>query len=90
MTDSIWKRRHSIERARRDKLQEVMKEYDRTVYYPAMQQIMKDCFAEGHFEGKYHDNGFGWSWFYCSKCGGRYDIAGPDDQREPDCGANYD
>jgi hypothetical protein len=73
----IWQRRGEIDRARSKKMQELLKEYDLDVYLPAKQQLVRDCFQEGHGGGKYHDNGFGWSWFYCGKCGGRYDITGP-------------
>jgi hypothetical protein len=78
----IWERRHAIDKARRDKMTEAMGEYDRTVYYPARKQLIEDCEQEGHSGGKYHDNGFGWSWFYCGKCGGRYDITGPDGKKQ--------
>ena len=74
----IANRRWEIDRARNKKMQELMEEYDREVYYPAKKQLMDDCVASGgHRGGKYHDNGFGWSWFYCGGCGGRYDITGP-------------
>jgi hypothetical protein len=83
----IWKRRGEIDRARSRKMQELMEEYDRTVYYPAKRQLLRDCFQEGHSGGKYHDNEFGWTWFYCGKCGGRYDITGPDGETKSADGA---
>jgi len=74
----ISKRRWEIDKARNKKMQELMEEYDRDVYYPAKRQLIEDCIADGgHRGGKYHDNGFGWSWFYCGRCGDRYDITGP-------------
>lgn len=74
----IANRRWEIDKARNKKMQELMEEYDWEVYYPAKKQLMDDCVASGgHRGGKYHDNGFGWSWFYCGWCGGRYDITGP-------------
>ena len=79
---TIWKRRHAIDKARHDKMREAMDEYDRTVYYPARKQLQQECKAEGHSGGKFHDNGFGWTWFYCGKCGGRYDITGPNGEKE--------
>jgi hypothetical protein len=87
-SDWIFERYRELERNRRSrkKNEELMQEYDRTVYYPQLRQIRRSCFQEGHRGGKYHDNGFGWSWFYCAKCGGRYDIVGPDDQRIKDDG----
>lgn len=79
---TIWERKHQIEKARREKMKEVMDEYDRTVYYPARKQLIEECEKEGHSGGKYHDNGFGWSWFYCGKCGGRYDVTGPNGEKK--------
>ena len=87
MNESIWHRRGLIDRARSKKMQELMEDYDRTVYYPAKRQLMQECEQEGHSGGRYHDNGFGWSWFYCGKCGGRYDITGPDGQTSPNDGS---
>ena len=84
MTDSIWHRRHLIEKARQDKMKELMEEYDITVYYPAKKKLIEDCKKEGHTQGNFHDNGFGWSWFYCSKCGGRYNIEGPNGEKKDD------
>jgi hypothetical protein len=78
----IWKRRDDIDRARSLKMEELLAEYDNTVYLPAKIQLIRDCFQEGHSGGKYHDNGFGWSWFYCGKCGGRYDITGPNGEKK--------
>ena len=78
----IWKRRHEIDKARQDKMKEAMDEYDRTVFYPARKQLIEDCQQEGHSGGKFHNNGFGWTWFYCGKCGGRYDIRGPNGEEK--------
>ena len=74
-TKSIWERRGEIERARVKKNQELMGEYDRTVYYPAILALQKECEeGEGHSGGRYHDNGLGWSWFYCQSCGAKYNV----------------
>jgi hypothetical protein len=83
----IWERRNQIDRARSNKMHELMEEYDKTVYYPAKKQLYKDCYAEGHVAGKFHNNGFGWTWFYCSKCGGTMNQEGPNGETTPDCGA---
>jgi hypothetical protein len=74
----IWKRRNEIDKARREKEKELMDEYDHTVYYPAKKQLIEDCAKIGHYGDNFHNNGFGWSWFYCSGCGGRYNIRGPE------------
>jgi homoaconitase/3-isopropylmalate dehydratase large subunit len=77
---TVWEDRGRVEAARREFMKHAMGEYDRTVYYPALKEIRERCAKEGHSGGKFHDNGFGWTWFYCGKCGGRYDIQGPDGQ----------
>jgi MinD superfamily P-loop ATPase len=69
MTD-FAKRRWEIDRARQKKMSELMAEYDR----------IEDCNKIGHYGGKYQDNGFGWSWYYCSGCGVRYNITGPNQE----------
>lgn len=74
--ESIWYRVRLIDRERSKKMQELMQEYDKTVYYPAKLALQKECeeSERGHHGGKYHDNGLGWHWFYCNSCGARYDI----------------
>lgn len=86
ITDTIWSRRGKLDRARQNKMQELMDEYDKTVYYPAKKALIRECFQEGHRGDNFHSNGFGWHWFYCQKCGGRYNIQGPDDQKSKDDG----
>lgn len=74
-TPCIWKRRGMIDRERSRKMQELMEEYDKTVYYPQKLALQKECEETvGHSGGKYHDNGLGWHWFYCNACGARYNI----------------
>lgn len=75
----IWKRRHEIDKARREKMKEVMDEYDRTVFYPARKQLIDDCAKEGHTQGKFYDNGLGSTWWWCGKCGTSFDKQGSDD-----------
>lgn len=79
----LWRQRGEIDRLRREKNREVMEAYDRDVYYPALKKIREECAATGgHSGGKFHDNGFGWSWFYCGVCGARYNMHGPDGASE--------
>lgn len=63
-------------RDRIEKSRSAMEEYDRDVYYPALKALQEECekSEEGHGNGKYHDNGLGWHWFYCGKCNARYDV----------------
>ena len=69
----IWQRRIALDKDRREKMAEAMEEYDRTVFYPARKQLIEDCEKEGHSQGKFHDNGLGWTWWYCGKCGTPFD-----------------
>ena len=88
--DWIWERYRELERDRRKKNAELMKEYDQAVYYPALKHLREECFKEGHRGHNFHDNGLGWTWFYCAKCGGRFDVHGPDGQRGKDSGDTSD
>lgn len=72
--ESIWARRHKIEKARRDKMTEAMQAYDDTVYRPAITALVEECARVGHTKGNFHNNGLGWCWWYCNKCGGRFEI----------------
>lgn len=73
MTESIWRRHRQLMKERGDKMQELMEEYDKTVYYPALEALRKECEAAGHVRGKYHDNGLGWDWYWCNNCGAAFD-----------------
>lgn len=77
--DSIWRRYNKIMKDRADKLQEAMADYDQQVHRPALIALQQECAAEGHSRGNFHDNGLGWTWYYCSKCGAQMDKQGPAD-----------
>jgi hypothetical protein len=79
---SIWLEHRTIMRARMEKNTELMREYDKTVYLPALKDVQERCGKVGHARGKFDDNGFGWSWYWCNRCGARFDIEGPDAQEE--------
>ena len=64
----IWRRRYEQDKERRDKMKEAMEEYDQNIYWPARKQLIEDCEKEGHVQGKFHDNGLGWTWWWCGKC----------------------
>lgn len=68
--NELWK----IEHDRREKMQELMKEYDETVYRPAIRELQERCGEKGHVRGTFHDNGIGAYWWYCSNCGARMEI----------------
>lgn len=73
-SSDIWKRHGAIQVALMKEKERAMAAYKKDVYWPAMQQLEKDCAAIGHHRGNFWDNGLGWSWFYCSNCGARMDI----------------
>ena len=56
-----------------------MHDYNRDVYYPALKSLRARCAEMGHKpQDRWHDNGIGWSWRYCGRCGERLDVTGPD------------
>lgn len=76
---------HEIYRQRELKCKALMADYDRNVFAPAIGRLRAWCRKNGgHKRGNFHENGLGWSWFYCSRCGGRMDITGPDGQKKSD------
>ena len=72
----IFKRSIQIDKDRRKKSDELllpMEEYDRTVYFPSLERLRKDCEKEGHDKGEWKTNGCGRWWTKCKKCGATLD-----------------
>ena len=65
----IWKEKHQIEKARRDKMQELMGEYDKNVYYPARKALRERCESIGHRWNFSDVNPVGYPIFVCNQCG---------------------
>jgi len=65
----IWKEKGLIEKARRDKMRELMGEYDKTVYYPAMKALRERCEKVGHRWQFIDVNPVGYPIFVCNQCG---------------------
>ena len=66
----IWKERHSIDKARREKIRESMEEYDRTVYYPARKALTERCQEETGHNWVFRDkNPIGYPIYDCTVCG---------------------
>ena len=84
--ESIWERKRALELARMKKVQEVMQEYDNIYYRPNNRALIRECFLQGHRDGKFHYNGLGWTWLYCNQCGGRYNVEGPNGEKGKDDG----
>lgn len=68
----IATRRRDIETRRRREREELLKEHNER-FNAEMRQLIEDCEREGHVRGNYWDNGLGWEWYYCAKCGGSFD-----------------
>jgi hypothetical protein len=65
----IWKEKGRIDKARRDKMTELMGDYDKTVYWPARKQLIERCAKLGH-KWHFHDtNPVGYPIFVCNQCG---------------------
>jgi hypothetical protein len=51
-------------------------------WYPKLAALQARCGEIGHTPGTFHDNGLGSTWFYCSKCGARTGIEGPNGEAD--------
>jgi hypothetical protein len=71
---NISSRLFSLRRQRSQKMKELMREYDKSVYYPEIQKLQQECLESGgHIRGKFHNNGIGWTWYYCTRCDASFD-----------------
>lgn len=68
--DTLFVRHHDIMMARIKKQRELMDDYDETVYRPALKSLQDECANIGHTPSPHvKDNGLGFFWKLCSKCG---------------------
>ncbi|WP_338924643.1 hypothetical protein V0M98_34050 (plasmid) [Pseudomonas silesiensis] len=70
-------KRKEVEKARRDKMSELMRDYDETVFYPALKAVKAECADVGHGSKHNHDNGLGWNFITCLDCGAMLEKHGP-------------
>nr|QMP83498.1 MAG: hypothetical protein [Caudoviricetes sp.] len=75
---SIWERYYKLQNNRRTKNSELMKEYDESVYYPALRSLQEECEKEGHSKYKFV-LGVVRSWWVCGKCGKSHSFEEQDD-----------
>lgn len=54
---------------RRQKQQDLMREYDQTIFHPTMRELIDSCPHEDR--GVWENNGLGWMWTECRWCGHR-------------------
>ena len=78
MSREVRYKRKAIEQARREKMSELMRDYDETVFYPALNAAKEECAESGHGAKSYHDNGLGWLFISCMDCGATIEKRGPD------------
>ncbi len=70
MTREIWEEKLRIDKARRDKMQELMSDYDVNVYWPARKALVERCKAETGHHWRFRDtNPVGYPIFDCTHCG---------------------
>lgn len=69
---TIAERRYEIEKRRRAEREVLLKEHNER-FEKEMYQLRQDCAKEGHVRGNYWNNGLGWEWYYCAKCGASFD-----------------
>jgi hypothetical protein len=68
MTD-IWKRRHMLDKARREFMGTAMKEYDRT-HYEQMRLLREECAKTTGHTWRFTNVGpIGHIWHHCTLCG---------------------
>jgi len=68
----ISERKYEIEKRRRAEREVLLKEHNER-FEEEMYQLRQDCAKEGHVRGNYWNNGLGWEWYYCAKCGASFD-----------------
>lgn len=69
--------RKEVERLRYEKMRDLMREYDETVFYPALDSVKSECATGGHGYKNYHNNGLGWTFTSCMDCGAMLRKDGP-------------
>ena len=70
MTDSISTRRYKIDKDRREKMHELISNYDKTVYLPARKKLVDECGSnDGHNWFCVDINPLGLPIYRCSRCG---------------------
>lgn len=73
MTDkpeTIFRRMAKLDSEHREKVRLLTKDIQ-DKYHKDLQALRNECGIAGHIQGRYHDNGLGTEWFYCSRCGGQ-------------------
>ena len=57
-----------VRQERNQKMNELMKEYDTTIYKPSIQALQDECEKLGHIPGALHNNGLSNVGYFCRTC----------------------
>ena len=64
----IWEKMKALQKQERLERGELLKEHDEK-FNLLRQEIQQECEREGHVKGNFWDNGLGYTWYYCERCG---------------------
>lgn len=77
--------RYDIDKREREERMALLKDHSKK-FSLERASLIRSCGEAGHIEGKFHDNGVGCTWMWCSRCGAsipetvqQYKIAWDDD-----------
>lgn len=68
----IWREKHRLNAERREFMKVSMAEFDKQ-HFEKVRALQERCGKLGHVHGNFHDNGLGWTWYYCNQCGAAFD-----------------
>jgi hypothetical protein len=72
----ICQERHRLDQERREAMRRLMADFDKQ-HFAKVRELQTRCAKIGHVRGQFHDNGLGWSWYYCNQCGVAFEKEGP-------------
>jgi hypothetical protein len=72
----IWKQYEALQKQRREQHRILTAKWDQEYYYPTLKQLQEQCLTQygSHDKTRYWDNGLGWEWWYCGRCGARHSM----------------
>lgn len=72
MPSDISRRRHAIDCREREERAALLFDHNEK-FRAEYAKLREDCAKEGHALGRMWDNGLGWEWKICGRCGASYD-----------------
>jgi hypothetical protein len=67
--NEIWQAERRLKKERRERVEELMKEWDKEHYYPRLKALREECGKLGHNWQFTHAGPTGLPWFMCHSCG---------------------